>query len=158
MRIAIGTDHAGFSLKSRLVAELEGLGHQVLDCGASDDRVSDYPDFTRKVARSLLDGKAERGVLLCGSGVGSSIAANKFPGIRAGLCHDSYSARQGVEHDAMNVLCMGGRVIGPELAAEILRSFVGAAPAMKERHARRLAKVNAIEAAARSGQLDLGSP
>ena len=154
MKIAIGTDHAGFVLKARLVAELEGLGHEVLDCGAADDRTSDYPDFARAVARAILDGRAERGVLLCGSGVGSSIAANKVPGIRAGLCHDSYSARQGVEHDAMNVLCLGGRVIGPELAAEVVRAFAGAEHAMQQRHARRLAKVEAIEADARSGVFD----
>jgi len=151
MRIAIGTDHAGFPLKARLVTELEGLGHEVLDCGATDDRSSDYPDFARAVARAILEGRAERGVLLCGSGVGSSIAANKVPGIRAGLCHDSYSARQGVEHDGMNVVCMGGRVIGPELGAEIVRAFVGARAAMAERHARRSAKVEVIEADARSG-------
>ena len=158
MKIAIGTDHAGFALKARLVAELAGLGHEVLDCGAADDRTSDYPDFARAVARAILDGRAERGVLLCGSGVGSSIAANKVPGIRAGLCHDSYSARQGVEHDGMNVVCMGGRVIGPELGAEIVRAFVGARVAMAERHARRSAQVEAIEADARSGVFGQGRP
>ena len=154
MKVAIGTDHAGFPLKSPLVAELKSLGHEVLDCGAFDGRESDYPDFARAVARKLLSGEAQRGIVLCGSGVGSSIASNKIPGIRAGLCHDSYSARQGVEHDAMNVLCLGGRVIGPELAAEVVRAFTSAEIAMAERHARRAEKIAQIEADARAGRFD----
>lgn len=153
MIIAIGTDHAGFPLKGRLLTELESLGHRVVDCGAMDDRSSDYPDFARAVAANILSGSAERGILLCGSGIGSSIAANKIPGIRAGLCHDSYSARQGVEHDAMNVLCLGARVIGPELAIEVLRAFLNSGSTMADRHRRRVEKIAAIEAEAQSGRL-----
>jgi len=144
--IAIGCDHGGFAFKARAVREVEALGHQALDCGAFRlEETDDYPTFAKAVAEAVRSGKAARGVLLCGSGVGVSVAANKFEGIRAGLCHDTYSAHQGVEHDAMNVLCMGMRVVGAELAAEVLRSFLHAAFSGEERHRRRLALVEAFD-------------
>lgn len=147
MNVAIGTDHAGFSLKAVLVDAIRDAGHVVIDCGAHvispDD---DYPDFAAAVARTILDGKAERGVLLCGSGVGICVAANKFDGIRSGLCHDTFSARQGVEDDAMNVLALGARVIGPALATEVLRTFLRAEFSDAARHRRRLNKVIGFEA------------
>src|ERR687897_286004 len=120
MRIAIGSDHAGFALKQILADHLRRLSHEVIDKGTDSDRAVDYPDFAEAVAKVLLDGEAERGVLICGSGVGASVSANKIPGIRAGLCHDSYSARQGVEHDDINMLVLGARVIGVELARDLL--------------------------------------
>ena len=126
MRIAIGSDHAGFALKEDLAAYLRELRHQVLDVGTHSTAPVDYPDYAEAVGKAVLDGRAERAVLICGSGVGASVAANKLPGIRAGLCHDTYSAHQGVEHDDMNVLVMGSRVIGPELARELVRAFLGA--------------------------------
>jgi ribose 5-phosphate isomerase B len=144
--IAIGCDHGGFPFKVRAVREVEALGHTVLDCGAARlDEGDDYPTFARAVAEAIVSGRAARGILLCGSGVGVSVAANKFAGIRAGLCHDAYSAHQGVEHDAMNVLCMGMRVVGPELAADLLRAFLRAEFTGEERHRRRLAAVEAFE-------------
>jgi ribose 5-phosphate isomerase B len=146
LRVAIGGDHAGFSLK-KLVAE--SLGHQVeklIDCGTHDETSSDYPDFAEAVAREIISGRADRGILVCGSGVGVSVAANKIKGIRASICHDTYSAHQGVEHDDMNVLCIGARIIGSELAFEIIRSFLGAKYVPADRHARRLAKVLRLEA------------
>ena len=146
MRIAIGVDHAGFPLKDRIKALVEELGHEVLDVGAYDTVPSDYPDFAKAVAEAIAKGQAERGVLVCGSGVGASIAANKVPGVRAAVCHDTYSARQGVEHDDMNVLCMGARVISPEVACDLVRAFLGAVFSGEERHVRRLNKVLAIEA------------
>jgi len=145
MIIALGCDHAGFPLKARLAEQIRASGHTVLDCGVHDERPSDYPDIALAVGKAVLAARAERGVVVCGSGVGVSIAANKIAGIRAGLCHDGYSARQGVEHDAMNVLCLGARVIGPELAADLVRVFLDARPAMAERHARRVAKIEAME-------------
>ena len=145
MKIAVGCDHAGFPLKERMVREIETQGHEVVDVGAHDQQPSDYPDFARAVGNAIADGGADRGVLICGSGVGASIAASKMPGIRAALCHDSFSARQGVEDDDMNVLCIGARVIGPELATEVLRAYLSAKFSGAERHARRLAKVQAIE-------------
>ena len=145
MKIVIGSDHAGFQLKVAMGDLLRSLNLEVLDVGAYDEKPSDYPDFAEKVGRAVLDGKAERGVLICGSGVGASVAANKFAGIRAGICHDTYSAHQGVEHDHMNVLVLGGRIIGEELAHELVRAFVGAKQSQDERHLRRLAKVEAIE-------------
>ncbi len=145
MKIAIGSDHAGFTLKGSVSEFLRAQGHEVLDFGASDDRPSDYPDFAEAVGRAVLDERAERGILICGSGVGASVAANKLPGIRAGLCHDTYSAHQGVEHDDMNVLVLGGRVIGPKLAEELVRAFVGASFDNQPRHERRLAKIKALE-------------
>ena len=146
MRIAIGADHAGFELKENVRAFLQKAGHEVIDLGTHNLEPVDYPDYAEAVGRSLREGKAERGVVICGSGVGASAAANKIPGIRAGLCHDTYSAHQGVEHDDMNVLVLGARVIGPELAHELVRAFVNAQFTKEERHLRRLAKVNAIEA------------
>jgi ribose 5-phosphate isomerase B len=147
MRVAIGTDHAGFPLKAEIVAELERLGHQVVDKGTFDTAPVDYPDYAEAVARSVVSGEAERGVILCGSGVGASVAANKVPGVRAAVCHDTYSGHQGVEHDDMNVLALGARVVGPEVALEVLRAFVGARFSGEDRHLRRLNKVLRIEAA-----------
>ncbi len=145
MRVAVGADHAGFDLKEDLRATLEALGHEVLDLGTRSVDPVDYPDYAEAVGRAVLDGKAERGLVICGSGVGASVAANKIPGIRAGLCHDTYSAHQGVEHDDMNVLVLGARIIGRELARELVRAFVSARFSKEERHRRRLAKVQAIE-------------
>ena len=147
MQIALAADHAGYALKEELFIELSGAGHVVMNMGTSDPSVSsDYPDFAELVCDAVRAGKAERGLLVCGSGVGVSVAANKFPGVRAGLCHDTYSAHQGVEHDDMNVLCMGSRIIGGALAKEIVRAFLGARFSAEERHARRLKKVQEIEA------------
>src|SRR5215813_10312410 len=146
MQIAVASDHAGFWLKGKVLEYLAGLGHNVEDLGTRDRSPVDYPDFARAVAEAILSQRAERAVLLCGSGVGAAVAANKFPGIRAGLCHDTYSAHQGVEHDHMNVLVLGGRVIGEALAHELVGAFVGAKQSPEERHLRRLAKVAAIEA------------
>src|SRR6516162_5779006 len=145
MRITIGSDHAGFELKQALVDFLRQNGHAVKDAGTSSTAPVDYPDFAEKVAQSLLAGECDRGIVLCGSGVGAAVAANKIPGIRAGICHDSYSAHQGVEHDDMNVLVLGSRVIGEMPAREIVDRFLGATFSNEERHRRRLAKVNAIE-------------
>lgn len=145
LRIAIGGDHAGFPLKQTIV---ELLQHQVaatIDCGTMDQTSCDYPDFAVAVAEEILAGRADRGILVCGSGVGVSVAANKIRGIRAAICHDTYSAHQGVEHDDMNLLCVGARVIGPELAMEIVRAFLDASYTPMQRHARRLAKVLEIE-------------
>jgi ribose 5-phosphate isomerase B len=146
MHVAVASDHAGFSLKETVLAYLRGLGHTVEDLGTCDTTPVDYPDFAEAVANAVLNGRVERAVLICGSGVGASVAANKFPGIRAGLCHDTYSAHQGVEHDHMNVLVLGGRVIGEALAHELAAAFVGARQSQEERHLRRLAKIEAIEA------------
>ncbi len=146
MHVAVASDHAGFSLKETVRVYLSGLGHTVEDLGTCDTTPVDYPDFAEAVANAVLNGRVERAVLICGSGVGASVAANKFPGIRAGLCHDTYSAHQGVEHDHMNVLVLGGRVIGEALAHELAAAFVGARQSQEERHLRRLAKIEAIEA------------
>jgi len=148
MKIVIGSDHAGFALKNSAGDLLRSLGHQVLDVGAFNENPSDYPDFAEAVGRAVLDGRAERGVLICGSGVGASVAANKLIGIRAAVCHDTYSAHQGVEHDDMNVLVLGSRVIGVKLAEDLVKSFLGAKFTNEERHARRIAKVRALEAKA----------
>jgi ribose 5-phosphate isomerase B len=145
LRLAIGGDHAGFPLKSELVDWLGSRVTEVIDCGAFDASSSDYPDFATAVGAAILEGRADRGLLVCGSGVGVSVAANKIIGIRASLCHDTYSARQGVEHDDMNILCIGARVIGPELAMEVIRSFLGAKYTPLERHARRVEKILEIE-------------
>jgi ribose 5-phosphate isomerase B len=145
MKIAVGSDHAGFDLKDRVVACLRGLGHDAIDVGTHNTDPVDYPDYAEKVALALRDGSAERGVVICGSGVGASVAANKVAGIRAGLCHDTYSAHQGVEHDDMNVLVLGARVIGIEMAFELVRAFAAARFSGEERHVRRLAKVVALE-------------
>jgi RpiB/LacA/LacB family sugar-phosphate isomerase len=146
MKLVVGSDHAGVDLK-RVVAEaLRTDGHHVIDVGSDDAAVPvDYPDYAVAVARQILDGHAERGVLICGSGVGASVAANKVVGIRAAVCHDGYSAHQGVEHDDMNVLVLGARVIGHALGVELARTFVGASFTGEERHRRRLAKIAAIE-------------
>jgi ribose 5-phosphate isomerase B len=153
--IAIGFDHAGFPLKERVVKELQAAGHQIVDCGAFDTTPSDYPDFARAVATAVVDGRAERAILVCGSGVGASVAANKVPGARAALCHDTFSARQGVEDDDLNVLCLGARVIGVEAAAECMRSFLAARFSKAERHSRRVGKICKIEEDARAGKFDV---
>ena len=145
MKVALGADHAGFELKQRVKALLVELQHEAVDLGAFSTDAVDYPDFAEAVALTVRDGKAERGILVCGSGVGASVAANKVPGVRAGLCHDHYSAHQGVEHDDMNVLVMGGRVIGESVAFELVRAFLGARYTCEDRHQRRLEKVKAIE-------------
>lgn len=145
MRIVVGADHAGYDLKQILVAYLRHRGHEVVDVGTDSDNPVDYPDYAEAVSKVLIDGRAERGVLICGSGVGTSVSANKIPGIRAGLCHNTYSARQGVEHDDMNVLVLGARVIGIELARELVDAFLGAKFTGEERHRRRLEKIKALE-------------
>ena len=145
MMIAIGADHGGYSLKNLLVDYARQLGHTVSDLGTFSEKAVDYPDFARSVAGALLDGRAERGILICGSGVGACVAANKFPGVRAAICHDTFSAHQGVEDDNMNVLCLGARVVGPELAKEVVRTFLQASFSHAERHVRRLGKVEDIE-------------
>src|SRR6059036_4221763 len=145
MKLVIGSDHAGFQLKVAMGDLLRSLGHDVLDVGAFNENPSDYPDFAEAVGRAVLERKAERGVLICGSGVGASVAANKLPGIRAAVCHDTYSAHQGVEHDDMNVLVLGGRIVGTALALELVRAFVAARFTGEERHVRRLGKVKAME-------------
>jgi RpiB/LacA/LacB family sugar-phosphate isomerase len=145
-RIAIAADHAGFELKEEMAAHLKGAGFEVMDLGTGDEEPVDYPDFALAIGEAVREGRAERGILICGSGVGVCVAANKMKGIRAGLCHDTYSARQGVEHDDINVLCLGARVIGEELARELILTFLAARFTGEERHLRRLAKVNAIEA------------
>ncbi len=145
MKIVVASDHAGFELKKALAEHIRQAGHEVLDVGTYDTAPVDYPDYAEKLGLALLDGKAERGVLICGSGVGASVAANKVPGIRAGLCHDTYSAHQGVEHDDMNVLVLGARVIGIELAKELVNNYLGARFTREERHVRRLNKIMALE-------------
>jgi len=147
MRIVVGSDHAGFELKKRIVSRLlEAEDLEVVDVGSYDTEPVDYPDYAEAVGLAIREGRAERGILICGSGVGAAVAANKMPGIRAGVCHDTYSARQGVEHDDLNVLALGARVIGSELASELVSAFVHAAFSGEERHRRRLAKVQALEA------------
>jgi RpiB/LacA/LacB family sugar-phosphate isomerase len=145
MRISVGSDHAGFDLKEHILEFLREMGHEAIDVGTHDKNPVDYPDSATDVVKPILDGAVPRGILICGSGVGASVAANKFRGIRAGLCHDTYSAHQGVEHDNMNVLVLGGRVIGEEMARELVRAYVNAHFTGEERHVRRLAKVHAIE-------------
>ncbi|OLB25941.1 MAG: ribose 5-phosphate isomerase B [Acidobacteria bacterium] len=145
MKLVIGSDHAGFALKVAMGDLLRSLGHEVLDVGAFNENPSDYPDFAEAVGRAILDGKAERGVLICGSGVGASVAANKVMGIRAGMCHDTYSAHQGVEHDNINVLVLGSRVVGVKLAEDLVKAFLGAKFSQEERHVRRLGKIKALE-------------
>ena len=147
MRIALGADHAGFELRDNIARVLADLGHDVEDMGAHTyDPQDDYPDFARLVATAVADGSVERGVLVCGSGVGASVAANKVVGVRAAMCHDTYSAHQGVEHDDMNILCLGARIIGDELAREIAGSFASAKFSGEERHKRRLGKLLDMEA------------
>jgi ribose 5-phosphate isomerase B len=152
MRIAIGADHGGYGIKPDLGERLEELGHQVQDVGAhSLEQTDDYPDYALAVARLVANGQADRGVVLCGSGVGASVAANRVRGVRASVCHDTYSAHQGVEHDDMNVLCLGERIVGRVLARELVASFLGAAFTGEERHRRRLDKVLDMERRAMSG-------
>ena len=151
LRVALGADHAGYALAVELRPWLPSLDVDVLDLGAhAYDAADDYPDFAAAVARSVASGQAQRGLIVCGSGVGASVAANKVPGVRAAVCHDTYSARQGVEHDDVNVLCLGGRIVGAELAKEIVAAFLNARFSGEARHQRRLAKVMALEEAARS--------
>lgn len=145
MRIAIASDHAGFKLKQDLVKYLGELGHTVVDLGTNSEDPVDYPDYAAALGNAVVGGTAERGVLICGSGVGASVAANKLKGVRAAVCHDTYSAHQGVEHDNMNVLVLGSRVIGPALADELVTAFLHATFSGEERHVRRLNKVRALE-------------
>jgi len=145
MKIAIGADHGGFFLKTEMVKYLEQAGHTPGDLGTFSGEAADYPDYSRAVAQAVRGHKADRGILICGSGVGAGVAANKFPGIRAAVCHDTFSARQGVEDDDMNILCLGARVIGTELAKELVQAFLTAKFSGAERHVRRLGKVAAIE-------------
>ena len=155
MIVALGCDHAGYALKSRVIRAIEESGHEVLDCGAyALDPDDDYPDYARAVGVALLERRAERGVLVCGSGVGVAVAACKLPDVRAAMAHDTFSARQGVEDDDLDVLTLGARVIGPELAAEVVRAFLSARFSGAERHARRSAKVDALERDARAGAFD----
>lgn len=145
MRIVIGADHAGFELKQKVGDLLWNLDHQVLDVGTHSADPVDYPDSAEAVGVALREGRADRGIIICGSGVGASVAANKIPGIRAGLCHDTYSAHQGVEHDDINVLVLGARVVGVEMVYELIRAYIDARFSGEERHRRRLAKVVALE-------------
>jgi RpiB/LacA/LacB family sugar-phosphate isomerase len=145
MKIVIGSDHAGVDLKNNLMQFLEESGHQVVNVGSDTHDPVDYPDYAKRVSDGVLDGRGERGVLICGSGVGASVAANKIRGIRAGLCHDVYSAHQGVEHDNMNVLVLGSRVIGPETARELVHAFLAAHFTGEARHVRRLSKIDDLE-------------
>lgn len=145
MIVALGSDHAGFPLKAELIPWLQGLGYEVVDCGTDSTAPVDYPDFAKAVGDTVLAGRAERGVVVCGSGAGASIAANKLHGIRAVLAHDTYTAHQCVEHDGANVIAVGSRVIGIELAREVIRAFLGAQFTGEERHVRRLNKVLQIE-------------
>lgn len=145
MKIAIGGDHAGFPLKTELIPLIESLGHEVTDCGTNSCEAVDYPDFSRAVGELVRDGAVDRGIVVCGSGAGATIAANKIRGVRAALAHDHYSAHQGVEHDDVNVLTMGSRVIGVAIASEVVTAFLGARFSGEARHVRRLNKVLEIE-------------
>ena len=145
MRVAVGTDHAGFAGKAAVVDTLIALGHEVIDHGVFDTRSVDFPDIAALVGHSLQTGEAERAILLCGSGVGVCIAANKMMGVRAGVTHDTYSAHQGVEHDGMNVMCLGGRIVGEALIGELVRAFVSAAFQQEERFLRRVNKIDKLE-------------
>lgn len=153
LRVALGTDHGGFSLKTDLLTWLQSRGYEVLDLGAHTlDPTDDYPDFSELVAQAVASGKTQRGIVVCGSGTGACIAANKVPGVRAGVCHDTYSAHQGVEHDDMNMLCLGARIVGVGLARELVTAFLKAKFTNEERHSRRLRKVLAIESGALQGK------
>lgn len=145
MIIALGADHGGFSLKKTVIDAIESADNKVLDLGTFDETPVDYPDYAKSVAEAVIGGQAHRGILICGSGVGACVAANKIRGVRACLCHDTYSAHQGVEHDDMNILCLGARVIGPALAVELVRSFLGSLFSGAARHKRRLQKIEALE-------------
>ena len=144
-RVALASDHAGFELKEKIAGYLKAKGFEVMDLGTHDEEPVDYPDFARAIGEALQQQKADRGILICGSGVGACVAANKMSTIRAGLCHDTYSAHQGVEHDDINVLCLGARVIGEELARELVSAFLAASFTGEERHRRRLDKIKAME-------------
>jgi ribose 5-phosphate isomerase B len=146
MRIAVGADHAGFELKRDLAGAMAQQGHDILDLGTHSTAPVDYPDIAEAVATAVRNGQVDRGVIVCGSGAGVSVAANKFPGVRAAVCHDCYTARQAVEHDDLNVLCLGARVVGPALARDLVDAFVSASFSADERHMRRLQKIDAIEA------------
>jgi ribose 5-phosphate isomerase B len=154
MRVAVAFDHRGVKLRERLLEELDGLGHEVVDLGTDTDaKRIDYPDKAKEVGEAILSGDAERGILVCGSGVGASVAACKMAGIRAAICHDAYSAHQGVEHDDMNVLCLGSEVVGAELAVDLVRTFLGARFDGGERYVARLRKVEAMEKEMKDGQV-----
>ena len=154
MRIAIGADHAGFHLKGALVVTLRDSGHDVVDVGTDSDAAVDYPDYAEAVAVAVRRGDVDRGVMICGSGVGATVAANKVPGVRAAVCHDTYSAHQGVEHDDMNILVLGARIVGVALAAEVVTAFLGARFSEGERHRRRLGKIRRLENRNWSGEGD----
>jgi RpiB/LacA/LacB family sugar-phosphate isomerase len=145
MKIAVGSDHAGFALKQEVAELLAKQGYEVVDVGTHSTAPVDYPDYAEKVGLAVTEGRADRAILICGSGVGACVAANKLPGVRAAICHDTYTAHQGVEHDDMNVLVLGGRVIGAAVAHELVMAFVAARYTAEERHARRLPKVQAID-------------
>lgn len=145
MRVAVASDHAGFPLKDLVLQVVRDAGHEPVDLGTTSTDPVDYPDYAEKLGRAIVDGRAERGVLVCGSGVGACIAANKIDGVYAGLCHDVYSARQGVEHDDMNVLCLGARIIGPALVPDLVQAFLGAVFSTDERHRRRVGKIRSLE-------------
>lgn len=154
MKIVIAADHAGFNLKAEVSLIIQNLGYQIEDLGAhAYDPNDDYPDFAELVGKAIADGTASRGIIVCGSGVGASVAANKISGVRAAICHDTYSAHQGVEHDDMNVLCLGGKIIGIELVNEILEAFLSAEFSGEERHLRRLDKVLKLEMAMKDSDL-----
>ena len=146
MRIAIGSDHAGVQLKTILVHGLRDGGYEVMDVGTDSDRSVDYPDYAELVALAVRSGDVDRGVMICGSGVGASVAVNKVPGVRGAVCHDTYSAHQGVEHDDMNVLVLGARIVGPALAGELVEAFLQARFSGDERHSRRIGKLRRLEA------------
>jgi ribose 5-phosphate isomerase B len=146
MRVVVGSDHAGVELKKTLIDYIGNLGHETLNVGTDGPEPVDYPDFAAKVGKAILNGEVNRGILICGSGVGASVSANKLPGIRAAICHDCYSARQGVEHDDMNVLVLGARIIASSLAMELVRIFLAAEFTGEDRHKRRLEKITALEA------------
>jgi ribose 5-phosphate isomerase B len=145
MNIAVGADHAGFPIKETVIQAVQASGHTVLDLGTFDAQPVDYPDYALAVGRAIQRGDADRGILLCGSGVGVCVAANKLHGIRAGVCHDTYSAHQAVEHDDLNVLCLGPRVVGPALALELVQAFLTARFSGEERHRRRVLEIQAME-------------
>jgi ribose 5-phosphate isomerase B len=149
MIIAVASDHAGYPLKDKVIQLVRDAGHEPLDLGTHSTDPVDYPDYALAIGQAIQRGQAQRGVLLCGSGVGACVAVNKLAGLRGGVCHDTYSARQGVEHDDMNVLCLGARIIGPELVPELVNAFLRAEFSGEERHVRRLAKIDAIERAAK---------
>ncbi len=145
MRVAIGSDHAGFRLKTLLADMLRERGHEVVDVGTDSEAAADYPDYAESLAVAVRDGRADRGVMICGSGVGAGVAVNKVPGIRGAVCHDTYSAHQGVEHDDMNVLVLGARIVGEALARELVETFLAARFSREERHRRRIEKVRRLE-------------